>query len=772
MRLDFESNIASLPLTENGVNEESVNDSNQTKELLREGVKAAQAGNRATARLLLLRVTELEPENENAWLWLASISEYPEELLGFLANVLKINPHNERALEWTAATNALLAKTFVQRGIDASKEDRADFSRECFQKALELDGNNEMAWLWLASLADSDEEKQTHLEKVLSINPANESAQTALHSLQTQKNQAQLRRAQQFAAEGNRADAAQVLAEVLEKSPELAEAWILKAHLTDSFDEKIKLFERALEADPVNETARAAVSSLRSLMQFSVPSAPSVEQSPAPQAQAEEVFAQENHPEENPAEYADEAQMTQVEENQSAPAETEAAPAETEASFAEAAEVAATAENYQAEDFAAADSLTETISQTDNNPTQDLEMPAALEEENYFAEQRQAMQETDENPAADVQETFAEAETAPETADNAAENTAFQAEEVSADVHQTEDYAAAPVEVMPLETSYEAPVEASYEAPVEASYETTENAAPYFSDGEVHTESYAAEETAPVEETEEEFFAAENAETEAAQPVPETAACMFCETGNDAQSLSCHGCRATISLSDLERLLNNEDADKLRLQQVVTRTEMEKNVREFNADELVHLGIAHINLKNMRQGFTYLQEGSQMKPNDVLLASQVNALAIRLSEIEDKEESNESKTRGKTILVVDDSATVRKLISGKLEKSGHEVVCAVDGMDALAKLNEIVPDLILLDITMPRMDGYQVCKLIRNSQTTKNIPVVMISGKDGFFDKVRGRMAGTTGYITKPFGPETLMKALEIYITTDEPAEV
>ncbi len=118
------------------------------------------------------------------------------------------------------------------------------------------------------------------------------------------------------------------------------------------------------------------------------------------------------------------------------------------------------------------------------------------------------------------------------------------------------------------------------------------------------------------------------------------------------------------------------------------------------------------------------------------------------------------------ILVVDDSATVRKLVSGKLEKCGHEVVCAIDGVDALEKINALVPDLILLDITMPRMDGYQVCKLIRNNEATKDVPIVMISGKDGFFDKVRGRMAGTTGYITKPFGPETLMKTVEAYIVS------
>jgi twitching motility two-component system response regulator PilG len=79
-------------------------------------------------------------------------------------------------------------------------------------------------------------------------------------------------------------------------------------------------------------------------------------------------------------------------------------------------------------------------------------------------------------------------------------------------------------------------------------------------------------------------------------------------------------------------------------------------------------------------------------------------------------------------------------------------------------MQESLPDLVLLDIAMPRMDGYEVCKQIRANPVAHDLPVVMISGKDGFFDKVRGRMAGTSGYVTKPFGPETLMKALETYL--------
>jgi twitching motility two-component system response regulator PilG len=192
--------------------------------------------------------------------------------------------------------------------------------------------------------------------------------------------------------------------------------------------------------------------------------------------------------------------------------------------------------------------------------------------------------------------------------------------------------------------------------------------------------------------------------------------------------------------------------------------ENDKAERDFESHELKTLALAHINLKNLRQGILLLQAALRLNPNDVMLGSQINSLKIRLLEIEDKESNLSSMTRGRKIMVVDDSATVRKLISSKLEKSGHEVFCAVDGLDALEQIKALVPDLILLDIMMPQMDGYQVCKLIRSNEATKDVPIVMISGKDGFFDKVRGRMSGTTGYITKPFGPETLMKTIESYM--------
>src|SRR5690349_4121885 len=203
MRLEFEPNASVVPFVEKDVVSRDV--SSDSEKMLREGIKAAQDGNRAEARNLLLRVTETDADNENAWLWLASISEYPEELLVFLNNVLRVNPNNERALEWHKATKSLLAKTLVQRGIDAANEDRKDFARQCFEQALDHEAGNEMAWLWMASVADSEEEKTACFEKVLSINPDNETAQASLESFQKQKTQKLLQAALFAAFDGDHA---------------------------------------------------------------------------------------------------------------------------------------------------------------------------------------------------------------------------------------------------------------------------------------------------------------------------------------------------------------------------------------------------------------------------------------------------------------------------------------------------------------------------------------------------------------------------------------
>ena len=240
--------------------------------------------------------------------------------------------------------------------------------------------------------------------------------------------------------------------------------------------------------------------------------------------------------------------------------------------------------------------------------------------------------------------------------------------------------------------------------------------------------------------------------------------CPFCRAKNAPQAFECETCKALLSYTDLDALLSDPKAEHDVVQQAVTEMEAEWNLREFSVEELRVLGLGHFNLGDHDAGLKYLHEASRLEPNDVILAGEVNAIAIRLDEMRRQVELHGGMPGGRTILVVDDSPTVRKLIAGKLEKCGHTVICAADGVEALDQLEAGLPDLVLLDIAMPRMDGYEVCKQIRANPEARDLPVVMISGKDGFFDKVRGRMAGTSGYVTKPFGPETLMKALETYL--------
>ncbi|HNE60549.1 MAG: response regulator [Rubrivivax sp.] len=113
------------------------------------------------------------------------------------------------------------------------------------------------------------------------------------------------------------------------------------------------------------------------------------------------------------------------------------------------------------------------------------------------------------------------------------------------------------------------------------------------------------------------------------------------------------------------------------------------------------------------------------------------------------------------VLVIDDSNTIRRSAEIFLKQGGHEVMLAEDGFDALAKVNDAQPDLIFCDILMPRLDGYQTCAIIKRNEKYSSIPVVMLSSKDGVFDKARGRMVGSQDYLTKPFTKDQLLQAVQ-----------
>ncbi|HSG61036.1 MAG TPA: response regulator [Pseudomonadales bacterium] len=123
-----------------------------------------------------------------------------------------------------------------------------------------------------------------------------------------------------------------------------------------------------------------------------------------------------------------------------------------------------------------------------------------------------------------------------------------------------------------------------------------------------------------------------------------------------------------------------------------------------------------------------------------------------------------------TVLVVDDSKTIRKTAETLLGKEGCTVVTAEDGFAALAMIVEHKPDIIFVDIMMPRLDGYQVCSLVKNNAQFKHTPVVMLSSKDGLFDKARGRIVGADQYLTKPFGRNELLEAIRDNTSISESA--
>ena len=119
---------------------------------------------------------------------------------------------------------------------------------------------------------------------------------------------------------------------------------------------------------------------------------------------------------------------------------------------------------------------------------------------------------------------------------------------------------------------------------------------------------------------------------------------------------------------------------------------------------------------------------------------------------------------GVRVMVIDDSNTIRRSAEIFLMQAGCQVILAENGFDALAKIADHQPDLIFVDIMMPRLDGYQTCSLIKHNKVFRSIPVIMLSSKDGLFDRARGRIVGSEHYLTKPFTKDELLNAIETHV--------
>jgi CheY-like chemotaxis protein len=947
MKLEIKSveNKKSFKSTETSFIETSEN----VSEVLKRGIEAANSGNRHEARTLLMRATEADPKSEAAWLWLASISDYPEELFVFLQNVLAINPKNQRAIDWTKQTKTLLAKNFVQRGIASSQENKKDAARQCFLQAILHDSQNEMAWLWLASIVDSAEEKTSHLQKVLSINPDNESALSSLKMVNNQRASAMMRDANNAFIGGNRSRAKKLLSQLIKFDETYDDAWVLKAHLADSFDEKVAHFEHVLELNPNNEAAKSGLASVKSVMQsftaFSNADAEVVAdevsgddevnnlnesvdekivnvedltttENSEPVALSEEVTDEQTDVVEDLFTTESSETVAQLEELNDEPIDvvesvrvTDSFEVETpveelsdDVFDVENETVELTTEDKKEEDLP--DTLFDNESDIEPNVeanTANLELPeqltqeepnsdAVAESDESIAEEMVAKVDEDENFEVAHEPNELEVEISPEmelaqredieeleesalleepkVAEFVEEIVAgtqpdldvetFESDEVvtfekedlvsdtqfsDANLLETQTSATEEQEMTSLELSStetdktEESVSETHELasdveldsvldskildlnvdhrssvvqeeildiiPVER--ENTQVGVYSFSkfrseeavvsqpeeisrqdlQTEIVEETQLAEEFAPVhddfhgepEQVSFETPISENQQVSKPEQIIEhhsvnridNYSCPFCKHSNEISSSICGGCGSALGFSDLDSILNNQNVVSDLVYLSIQSMELDKLDGIFSGNDFMMLGLAYLNVKDMDNARENLKVSLQINPINVSFAHILDEIENRTKKLEDKQgadsvdELDEIDENRRTIMVVDDSPTVRKLISSKLERHGHTVVSAVDGMDALAKINEIVPDLILLDITMPRLDGYQVCKLIKNNDATKGIPIVMISGKDGFFDKVRGKMAGSSGFISKPFGPEILMKTLETF---------
>jgi len=131
-------------------------------------------------------------------------------------------------------------------------------------------------------------------------------------------------------------------------------------------------------------------------------------------------------------------------------------------------------------------------------------------------------------------------------------------------------------------------------------------------------------------------------------------------------------------------------------------------------------------------------------------------------------DTTDSALDGVKVMVIDDSKTIRRTAETLLKKAGCEVVTAIDGFEALAKITDQNPDVIFIDIMMPRLDGYQTCALIKKNKNYKNTPVILLTSKDGLFDRARGRIVGSDRYLTKPFTKDELLSAIKEHLVVEQ----
>ncbi len=246
--------------------------------------------------------------------------------------------------------------------------------------------------------------------------------------------------------------------------------------------------------------------------------------------------------------------------------------------------------------------------------------------------------------------------------------------------------------------------------------------------------------------------------------------CPFCWAPVETKEVQCTYCRAHMLIHN-QFFSSARDADRQIMEQAI-----ERYVRVIghgkNVDAYYYMGIAHLNLENWEEALDLFHKAINLAPGRRFFSDQLNIMLNYMAskEAEFEEQAVTTKTeqyfgKRKKILIAEDSGTTRKVISIRLAEAGYEAIEAKDGLDALSKLNEEKPDLILLDIVLPKMDGYKTLKIIKENSEFRDIPVIVLTVKDSIMSKLKGKMAGITEYMTKPFELDNLVETIEKHLT-------
>jgi twitching motility two-component system response regulator PilG len=236
-----------------------------------------------------------------------------------------------------------------------------------------------------------------------------------------------------------------------------------------------------------------------------------------------------------------------------------------------------------------------------------------------------------------------------------------------------------------------------------------------------------------------------------AEPAPEPQAsvsrawiCPLCDNQDVGSPSRCARCGAILDVNDLKSISENESANETLLLGGVQRWEQaERHSRSF--DGQINLARAYLNLHRSNDALSHLRRAIEIRPEDHKIRRALDKIRSR-----------------KLVLAVDDSMTIRRIVSILLERNGFRAAIACDGEEALSKVREELPDLILLDVIMPGLNGYQVCRLLRQDERSAKVPVVILSSS--LLDRIKGRLAGVTDYMAKPFEAETLVTTLRKHL--------